>query len=62
MMLEYHPMHFKEKIQNEDTNEIIEKSHFTTIKNLSRLFHGSKHDKGLYCCKNVIVNLNQKKN
>ena len=41
----------KENIEDEDTNEIIEKSHFTTIKNLSSLFWGSKYDKGLYYCK-----------
>ena len=28
-----------------------EKTHFTTIKSISRLLHGSKYDKGLYCCK-----------
>ena len=28
----------EEKTEDEDTNEIIEKSHFTTIKNLSSLF------------------------
>ena len=29
-----------------------EKRHFTTIKSISRLLHGSKYDKDLYCCKN----------
>ena len=28
-----------------------EKTHFTTIKSISRLLHGSKYDKDLYCCK-----------
>ena len=41
----------KEKTEDEGTNEIIEKSYFTTIKNLSRLFRGSKYDKGLHYCK-----------
>ena len=41
----------KEKTEDEGTNEIIEKSYFTTIKNLSRLFRGSKYDKRLHYCK-----------
>ena len=41
----------KDKIKDIDTNEIIEKTHFTTIKSISRLFWGSKYDKGLYYCK-----------
>ena len=43
----------KEKV-TKDTNEIIEKKkqkHFTTIKNISRLFRGLKYDKGMYYCK-----------
>ena len=43
-----------EKIKDEDTDEIIKNSHFTTIKSLSRLFRGSKYDKGLYYCKNCF--------
>ena len=38
----------KDKIKDIDTNEVIEKTHFTTIKSISRLFRGSKYDKGLY--------------
>ena len=41
----------KEKTEDEGTNEIIEKSYFTAIKNLSRLFRGSKYDKRLHYCK-----------
>ena len=41
----------KDQIKGIDTNEIIEKEHFTTIKSISRLFRGSKYDKGLYYCK-----------
>ena len=41
----------KDKIKDIDTNEIIEKTHFATIKSISRLFWGSKYDKGLYYCK-----------
>ena len=41
----------KDKIKDIDTNEIIEEIHFTTIKSISRLFWGSKYDKGLYYCK-----------
>ena len=41
----------KDKIKGIDTNEIIEKTHFTTIKSISRLFRGSKYDKRLYYCK-----------
>ena len=41
----------KDKIKGIDTNEIIEKEHFTTIKSISRLFRGSKYNKGLYYCK-----------
>ena len=51
-----------EKIKDENTNEIIEKSHFTMIKSLSRLFRGSKYEKGLHYWKNAIVHLDQKKN
>ena len=29
----------------------MKKIHFTTIKSISRLFRGSKYDKGLYYCK-----------
>ena len=50
----------KEKIEDEDTNEIIEKPHFTTIKNLSRLFWGSKYDKGLYYCKKCYCSFKSK--
>ena len=35
----------KDKIKDIDTNEVIEKTHFTTIKSISRLFRGSKYDK-----------------
>ena len=38
----------KDKIKDIDTNKNIEKAHFTTIKSISRLFRGSKYDKGLY--------------
>ena len=41
----------KEKTEDEGTNEIIEKSYFTAIKNLSRLFRGSKYEKRLHYCK-----------
>ena len=41
----------EEKTEDDDTNEIIENSHFTTIKNLSKLFQGSKYEKGLHYCK-----------
>ena len=41
----------KDKIKDIDTNEVIEKTHFTTIKSISRLFRGSKYDKWLYYCK-----------
>ena len=41
----------KDKIKGIGTNEIIEKTHFTIIKSISRLFRGSKYDKGLYYCK-----------
>ena len=50
----------KEKTKDEDTNEIIEKSHFTTIKNLSRLFRGSKYDKGLHYCKKCYFSFKSK--
>ena len=30
----------KQKVKDKDTNEIIEKTHFTTIKSISRLFPG----------------------
>ena len=50
----------KEKTKYEDTNEIIEKSHFTTIKNLSRLFRGSKYDKGLHYCKKCYFSFKSK--
>ena len=52
-------MIIKEKITDEDTDEIIEKSYFTTIKSLSRLFCGSRD---YIIVKTVIVHLNQKKN
>ena len=41
----------KDKVKDEDTNNIIEKTHFTTIKSTSRLFRGSKYDKGMYYSK-----------
>ena len=41
----------KDKVEDEDTNNIIEKTHFTTIKSTSRLFRGSKYDKGMYYSK-----------
>ena len=41
----------KEKVKDKDTNKIIEKTHFTTIKNISRLSRGSKYDKGMYYSK-----------
>ena len=50
----------KEKTKDEDTNEIIEKSHFVTIKNLWRLFRGSKFDKGLYYCKKCYFSFKSK--
>ena len=50
----------KEKTKDEDTNEIIEKSHFATIKNLWRLFRGSKYDKGLYYCKKCYFSFKSK--
>ena len=50
----------KEKTKDEDTNEIIEKSHFTTLKNLLRLFRGSKYDKGLYYCKKCYFSFKSK--
>ena len=50
----------KEKVEDEDTNEIIEKSHFTTIRNLSRLFRGSKYDKGLYYCRKYYCSFKSK--
>ena len=53
-------MIIKENIEDEDTNEIIEKSHFTTIKNLSRLFRGSKYDKGLHYCKKCYFSFKSK--
>ena len=37
----------KDKIKDIDINEIIEKTHFTRIKSMSRLFQGSKYDKRL---------------
>ena len=40
-----------DKIKDIDTNEIIEKTYFTTIKSISRLFWRSKYDKKLYYCK-----------
>ena len=52
----------KYQIKDIDTNEIIEKTHLTTIKSISRLFRGSKYDKGLHYWKNAIVHLDQKKN
>ena len=50
----------KEKIKDENTNEIIEKSHYTVIKNLSTLFRGSKYDKGLYYCKQCYCSFRSK--
>ena len=52
----------KDKVKDEDTNSIIEKTHFTTIKSTSRLFRGSKYDKRMCYCKNAIAHLAQKKN
>ena len=52
----------KDKIRYIDINEIIEKTHFTTIKSISRLFRGSKYDKRLYYCKDIILHFNEKKN
>ena len=52
----------KDKVKDEDTNNIIEKTHFTTIKSRSRLFRGSKYDKRMCYCKNAIAHLAQKKN
>ena len=48
----------KDKIKDIDTNEIIEEIHFTTIKSISRLFWGSKYDKGLYYCKECYCSFN----
>ena len=53
-------LNIKEKTEDEDTSEIIEKSHFTTIQNLSRLFRGSKYDKGLYHCKKCYCSFKSK--
>ena len=50
----------KERIKDENTGEIIEKSHYTVIKNLPRLFHGSKYDKGLYYCKKCYCSFKTK--
>ena len=42
-------------------NDKIESiSHFTVIKNLSRLFRGSKYDKGLHFCKKCYCSFNSK--
>ena len=41
-------------------NEIVEKSNFTAIKNLSRLFQESKYDKGLYYCKKCYCSFKSK--
>ena len=41
----------KDKIKDIDTNKVIEKAHFTTIKSISRLFRGPTYDKRLYYCK-----------
>ena len=49
-----------EKIKDENTNEIIKKSHFTMIKSLSRLFRGSKYDKGLHYCKKYYCSFRSK--
>ena len=50
----------KEKNEDQDMNEIVEKSNFTAIKNLSRLFRGSKYDKGLYYCKKCYCSFKSK--
>ena len=50
----------KERIKDEDTDEIIEKFYFTTIKSLLRLFWGSKCDRGLYYCKNYYCSFRSK--
>ena len=50
----------KEKIKDGDTNEIIEKLYVTTIKNLSRLFRGSKYDKWLHYCKKCYCSFKSK--
>ena len=47
----------KDKIKDIDTNKNIEKTHFTTIKSISRLFRGSKYDKGLYYFKKCYCSL-----
>ena len=51
----------KDKIKGIDTNEIIEKTHFTIIKSISRLFRGSKYDTGLYYCKKCCSFQSEKK-
>ena len=48
------------KTKDENTNQIIEKSHFTMIKSLSRLFRGSKYDKGLHYCKKCYCSFRSK--
>ena len=50
----------KDKIKDKDTDEIIEKPHFTVIKNLSRLFRESIYDKGLHYCKKYYCSFKSK--
>ena len=50
----------KEKLKDENKGETIEKSHYTTIKNLSRLFQGSLYDSGLLYCRKCYCSFESK--
>ena len=50
----------KEKNKDKNTCQITEKTHYTLTKNLSRLFHRRKNDKGLYYCKKCYSSFQSK--